>query len=202
MLSLRRSYAGGLGPPRAPARVVGRIQIFEAERADCRDFRDVFAGFGPVEMRRVTGQHDHTSGRKCLYPVAIELIAETDVKHAGYDCVDPILPVRHQFCAAGYFHPEDVRTTLGGMANEDGKSRRRRKSGKRLPIDVFRKYRSENGLAWLVRSKHCCSPCNPRSRLVATMCAVAESPRGLLAKRAAAAPRPRSARLCQLRCSR
>jgi len=37
------------------ARIIGAIQIFEAERTDGRDLRDVFAGFRPVKMRSVAG---------------------------------------------------------------------------------------------------------------------------------------------------
>ena len=122
------------------ARIIGGIEKFNAERADRRYLRDVFAGSRPVEMGSVAGQHDHASRRKSLHLVAVELIAKADVEHARHDRVDPVLrmPMRHEFCAARRLDPDDVRAGLGGMADEDGETHRRRKRRKRLPVDVFR----------------------------------------------------------------
>src|SRR5262249_19774653 len=64
------------------ARIVGGIKIFEAERPDRRDLRDVLAGLCPMEVRRVAGQHNHTSRRKSLYLVAVEVLAQADVEDA------------------------------------------------------------------------------------------------------------------------
>jgi len=140
------------GLPALFARIVGGIEIFNAERADRRHLRDVLAGSRPVEMGSVAGQHDHASRRKSLHLVAVEMIAEADVEHARHDRVDPVLrmPVRHQFCAAGRLHPDDVRAGLGGMADDDGKTHGRRKGRKGLPVDVFGQDRSENRLACLM----------------------------------------------------
>ena len=48
------------GLPALFARIVGGIEIFNAERADRRHLRDVLAGSRPVEMGSVAGQHDQT----------------------------------------------------------------------------------------------------------------------------------------------
>jgi hypothetical protein len=136
------------GLPALFARIIGGIEKFNAERADRRYLRDVLAGSRPVEMGSVAGQHDHASRRKSLNLVAVELIAEADVEHARHDRVDPVLrmPVWHQFCAAGRFHPDDVRAGVGGMADDDGKTHGRRKGRKGLPVYVLRQDRSENRL--------------------------------------------------------
>src|SRR5215467_12023749 len=62
--------------------------------------------------------------------------------------------MRHEFCAAGRLDPDDVRPGLRGMANDDGKTHRRWKRRKRLPVDVFRQDRFEDGLAWLMGAGH------------------------------------------------
>jgi hypothetical protein len=40
------------------------------------------------------------------------------------------------------------------MANDDGKTHRRWKGRKWLPVDVFRQDRFEDGLAWLMQAGH------------------------------------------------
>src|SRR6516164_2696435 len=107
-------------------------------------------------MRRVAGQYDHASGGKSPHLVAVEPIAEADVEHARHDRVDPVfrMPVRHEFGAGGHLHSDDVRAWFGRMSDEDCKPRRGRKRWKRFPVDVFREYRFENGLVWLVRARH------------------------------------------------
>src|SRR5262249_31464769 len=58
---------------------------------------------------------DPAAGWICLDPIAVELFAEADVQDAGHDRVDPVLRMRHQFCAAGPPHPDDVRAGLVGV---------------------------------------------------------------------------------------
>ena len=136
-------------------RIITEMQVFESERTGCAYLRDVLTGFGPVEVRRVSRQNDDAARRIGLYLVAVELIAEADVEHARHDRVDPVLrmPVRHQLCAAGRLHPDHVRSGLGGIADEHGKTHRRRKGRKRFPVDVLGQDRSERILAWLMAAK-------------------------------------------------
>lgn len=69
------STVARLRPFLLPAWIVGGIQIFEAQRADRRDLRDVFAGFRPMEMRGIAWQNDHACRRKSLHLVAVKPIA-------------------------------------------------------------------------------------------------------------------------------
>src|SRR5215471_11845474 len=144
----------------ALTRIVLRVPVFEAQRTNGRYLSDVLAGLCPMEVPRIAGQNDDAAGWICLDVIAVESIAEADVEHARHDRVDPVLrmPVRHQFCAAGRLHPDDIRAGFGGMADDDGKTHRRRKRRKGLPVDVFRQDRSENRLAWLMRACHASLP--------------------------------------------
>ena len=87
----------------ASTRIVVGIHILKTERPDRRYLCDVLAGFCPVEMRSIAGQHNHASRWKGLDLVALELIAEADVEHARHDRVDPVLrmPMRHEFVPPG-----------------------------------------------------------------------------------------------------
>ena len=120
------------GLPALLARIIGGIEKFNAERADRRYLRDVFAGSCPVEMGSVAGRHDHASRRKSLHLVAVELIAKADVEHARHDRVDPVLrmPVRHQFCAARRLHPDDVRAGSEGWPTMTARRTAGGKAGK------------------------------------------------------------------------
>src|SRR5207253_10293468 len=64
-------------------RIVGGIQIFEAQRTNGRYLGDVLTGFGPVEVGRIARQNDDATGRIRLHLIAVELIAQADVEHAG-----------------------------------------------------------------------------------------------------------------------
>jgi hypothetical protein len=44
------------------------------------------------------------------------------------------------------------------LTDDDGEARGRRERRERLPLDVFRQDRSENGFAWLMGSNHCGPP--------------------------------------------
>src|SRR5690348_12098349 len=57
-------------------RVVVQVVIFEAERADRRHLRDVFAGFRPVEMPSFPGENDDTSRRVGVDLVDVECLAK------------------------------------------------------------------------------------------------------------------------------
>jgi hypothetical protein len=63
--------------------IVALIHVFEAERSDGRYLSYVLAGFCPVEVPRIAGQHDHAALRISLDLVAIELLAQPDVENAG-----------------------------------------------------------------------------------------------------------------------
>jgi hypothetical protein len=62
------------------------------------------------------------------------------------------VPMRHELHARRYLDPDHVRSGLRGLSNKHGQSGRRRERRERLPVDVFRQNRSENGFAWLVVS--------------------------------------------------
>src|ERR1700730_1628982 len=96
------------------SRIVSRVQILEAEWANGRHLRNVFAGFGPMEMGRIAGQHDYRAGRIRLQLVGIELITEPNVEDAGNDGVYPVLgmPMRHQFHIVRNVNPDGVRAFL------------------------------------------------------------------------------------------
>src|SRR2546422_2153646 len=68
-------------------RIVGGIQVFEAQRTNGRYLGDVLTGFRPVEVGRIAGQNDDATGRIRLHLVAVELIAQADVENAGHDRV-------------------------------------------------------------------------------------------------------------------
>jgi hypothetical protein len=59
------------------------------------------------------------------------------------------VPMRHEFHTQGHLDPDQVRSGLTGLSNKHCQSGRRRE---RLPVDVFRQNRSENGFARLVIS--------------------------------------------------
>jgi hypothetical protein len=65
-----------------------------------------------MEVGRVAWQNDNAAGRIRVHLVAVELIAEANVKDAGYDCVDSILwvSVWHQLHASWHFDPDGVGT--------------------------------------------------------------------------------------------
>src|SRR5215471_20841340 len=79
-------------------RIVARLHVFKAQRANSRYLGDICSGLCPVEMGRVAWQNHNASRRKRLHLVAIKLIAETDVENARNDRVDAVLwmSVRHQ----------------------------------------------------------------------------------------------------------
>src|SRR6516164_1807775 len=100
----------------------------------------------------IAGQNDHAAGRICLQLVGIELIAEADVENTRNNCVDSILRmfVWHELYPRGHFDSDYVGAGLCWVADNDGKARRRWESRERLPVDIFRKDRSEIGFTWLV----------------------------------------------------
>ena len=66
--------------------------------------------------------------------------------------------MRHEFHARGHLNSDEVRSGLSGLSDKHGQSGGWRKRRERLPVDVFRQNRSENGFAWLVISNHCGPP--------------------------------------------
>jgi hypothetical protein len=44
------------------------------------------------------------------------------------------------------------------VTDKDGNADRRRERRERLPVDLFGRYRFENGFTWLVISNHCSAP--------------------------------------------
>jgi hypothetical protein len=74
-----------VGSGRSPlllARIVARVQIFEAQWTDRGDLGDVFPGLRSMKMRRIAGQDDDTPRRIGFHLAGIEPIAEADVGHA------------------------------------------------------------------------------------------------------------------------
>src|SRR6185437_15592728 len=69
------------------------FSILEAERADRRDLRDIFAGFRPMAVPGLSRQDDDAARRIGLYLLTIELLAESDIEHVRHDRIDAILRV-------------------------------------------------------------------------------------------------------------
>jgi hypothetical protein len=136
------------------SRIVFCAEVFKAKRPDRRYLRDVFTGFRPVEMGRITGQNDDATGRIRLEFIGVELITQADVENAGYHGVNSILrvPVWHQLHTVRHFDPDGVGAGLRGMTDNHCQANRRRERREWFPIDVFRQDRSELVLARLVRS--------------------------------------------------
>src|ERR1700730_1754933 len=137
-------------------RIVVCIQVFEAQWADGRYLSHVLAGLRPMEVPGIAGQNDDAARRIGFHCVAIEPLAEPDIKYAGHDRVDPILRVfvRHQFHSGRYLNPDDIRARLGGLTNDDSEPHRWWKRSERFPVDVFRQDGLENRLARLMGSRH------------------------------------------------
>src|SRR5947207_11201458 len=91
---------------------------------------------------------------------AVEPIAEADVEDAGHHGVDSVLRVSvwHELHSGRHLDPDYVGAGLRGLTDEDGEVDRRRERRERLPLDVFRQDRPENGLTALVGSNHCGLP--------------------------------------------
>src|ERR1700761_5068464 len=70
---------------RLVARIVMLVVIFESERADGADLRDIFTGLRPMKMPGLAGQHDDAARRIGLHLFAVEFFAEADVEHARHD---------------------------------------------------------------------------------------------------------------------
>src|SRR5262249_25322620 len=118
------------------------------------------AGFCPMKMPGVAGQHDDASRRIGLHRIAVELLAEPDIKNAGDDRVDAIFGVlvRHQLGAAGHLDPDNIGSGLVGVTDHDRETGCRRKRGERLPVNLFRQDRAKHGLTRLMRTRHETSP--------------------------------------------
>src|ERR1700730_6692790 len=101
-------------------RILVRVVIFQAKRADCRHLCDVFAGLRPVEMPGLARQNDYAAGWIGLHLFAVEFLAETDVEHSRHDRIDAIfrMLVRHQFRAVRHLDSYYIRTWFGGMADQ------------------------------------------------------------------------------------
>ena len=61
-------------------RIVAGIQVLEAQRTDSGYLGDVLTGFCPVEVIRIAGQNDDATGRIRLHFIAVELIAQADIR--------------------------------------------------------------------------------------------------------------------------
>jgi hypothetical protein len=64
------------------ARIVIRIHVVHAQRADRRHLRDILARFRPVEVTGIAGQNDDGTRRISDKLVGIEPIAQTDIEDA------------------------------------------------------------------------------------------------------------------------
>jgi hypothetical protein len=73
--------------------IVGDVRIFEAERPDRINLRDVLTGLSPVEMPRISGKHKNAAGRIRGHGVTVEFVTETDVENARNDRVDAIFRI-------------------------------------------------------------------------------------------------------------
>src|ERR1700730_12077991 len=140
MISPRVCLKAQIGAlPAVASRIVLRSDVFNAKRPNRGHLRDVFTGFRPVEVGRVSRQNEDAAGRIGLQLMGIEPIAEADVEHSRHYCVHAILRVAvwHEFHAAGDPDPDCVRTGLRGMTHDDRQADRWRKRWEGLPLEVF-----------------------------------------------------------------
>src|SRR3984885_904984 len=109
-----------------------------------------------MEMGRIAGQDNYTAGRIGLHFISVELITQANIENAGHDCVDGgfRVPMRHQLHAGGHLDPDQIRAGLGRMSGDDGEADRWRERRERLPVDIFRQDRPENGLTGLMVTDH------------------------------------------------
>jgi hypothetical protein len=91
-------------------RIVVRIEIFEAQWANGCYLGHVLTGLRPMEVPRITRQHDDATRRVRLHFIAVELFAEADVENARHDRVDSVfrMTVWHQFHVERHFDPDHV----------------------------------------------------------------------------------------------
>src|SRR5579863_737347 len=78
---------------RAISRIVFRAKVLRCKGPDRGYLRNVFAGFCPMVMGRVTRENDHRAGRISFQLVRVEFITPPDIKNPGNDSVDAILRV-------------------------------------------------------------------------------------------------------------
>src|SRR5580693_3613778 len=129
-----RSRTGLLVP-----RIVVRVYVFKADRADCRYLRHVLTRFCPVEVTGAARQDHDRARRVGLQLLFLELLAQADVENTGYDRIDPVLvmPVRHELHAGWQPYPDHVRSGLWRMTHNDGQASRRRERRERFPVDIL-----------------------------------------------------------------
>ena len=105
----------------------------------CGYFRDVLAGFRPVEMGSVARENDHGAGRIGFQLIRVEFITQPDIKDARNYGVDSVLRVlvRHRLLATGHFDPGSVRAGLRGLPDDEGKPYGGWERRERSPINIF-----------------------------------------------------------------
>src|SRR5215475_1687320 len=90
--------------------VIGTVCVFETQRPNCRNLRDILARLRPVEMPRTAGKYYDRARWVRGERVAIECMAQTDVENTRDNRVDTVfrMPMRHQLCTHRRLHTNDV----------------------------------------------------------------------------------------------
>jgi hypothetical protein len=146
------SAAGGCRCASLVPRIVDWIDVGETQRPDRANLRDVFAGFGPMEMRLAAGQHYHAPGRVRSELGLVELVSQPDVKDAGDHRVNAVLrmPVRQHLGTGRQLDPNQIGSRLGRVADQDGEPCGWRKRWEGFPQDIFGMNDAESPLIGLM----------------------------------------------------
>jgi hypothetical protein len=104
------------------SQVVIRVDEFETQWTNGRYLADIFTGFCPMKVVRVTRQNADTAGRISLKLVGVEPITQANVENTGDNCVDAVLGVfvRHELYPRGDLDPDRVGPGLCWIANKGG----------------------------------------------------------------------------------
>src|SRR5215831_18189440 len=126
--------------PGAVPRVVGWVDIGEAEWPNRAHLRDVFAGFGPVKVRLAARQYQHGAGAMRGELALIELVSQPDVEDTRDHGINAVLRVfvRHHLGSRRESHPNEIRAGFGWITDQYGKPSRWGKGGKGFPLHLFR----------------------------------------------------------------
>src|SRR3954464_16057492 len=107
---------------RTCARVLRRIHVLEAKRANRAHLSNVFTRPRPMKVRRARGQHHHAAWRVRSELALVEDVSHTDVEHSRNDRVDSIfeMPVRQHSYVARQTNANDIGPRSMWIAHQDG----------------------------------------------------------------------------------
>jgi hypothetical protein len=109
-----------------------------------------------MKVSGIAWQDNRAAGRMGFHFITVKFGAETYIENTRHHRIDPVLwvLVRHHLHTRRHLDSYDVRSRLSRVSNKHSQSDSWRESWERLPLDVFRHDRSENGFAWLMASNH------------------------------------------------